>query len=171
MFINKFLKKIAVIQKQNKISVSYLQEGADFVDFILLNLEAGANIEKSFFQAVSHLESGLLKKQTQKIFTLCSIGFSFGEAINHILAEGHCDTVFKEILENLSLSLKLGSSLTQILNHLSFHFRLVAISRLEEMANEAPIKMIFPLVVFIFPIIFILLGAGAIESLVRSFSF
>ena len=102
---------------------------------------------------------------------LCHIGLSFGEAVNHTLADDEPELVLRDILENLSLSLKLGSPLIQILNHLSFHFRLMATCRLEELANEAPVKMIFPLVIFIFPVIFILLGSGAIESLVRSFNF
>jgi len=161
-----------MILKKNKIiSIYQLQKGADFVDFILLNLEAGSNLEQSFIHAVSNLEGSLLKQSAQKILTHCQIGLSFGESINHILTLEETELVLKEILENLSLSLKLGSPLIQILNHLSFHFRLVATSRLEELAHEAPVKMIFPLVIFIFPVIFILLGAGALENLVRSFNF
>ncbi len=134
-------------------------------------MEAGGNIEQSFQQATKNLENGALKDESQKILTLCQIGFSFGESINYILTNRECSSALKEILENLSLSLKLGSPIIQILNHLGHHFRFIAISRLEELANEAPVKMIFPLVFLIFPIIFILLGSHAIENLIRSFNF
>lgn len=159
------------LKNKQKANIQQLQEGADFVDFILLNLEAGANIEQSFFSALNNLEKSPLKQNAQKIWTLCQIGLSFGEAINHMMTSEMSDLVLREILEKLSLSLKLGSPLIQILNHLSFHFRLLATSRLEELASEAPVKMIFPLVVFIFPVIFLLLGAGAIENLMSSFNF
>lgn len=166
-----FLLKIKKNFSSQKISIQELQKCADFIDFILLNLEAGANIEQSFFHAVHNMETGLLKQNSQKILTLCQIGFSFGEAINHFLLEKKTNSVLTELLENLSLSLKLGSPLIQVLNHLGIHFRLIAATRLEELANEAPVKMIFPLVIFIFPVIFILLASGAIENLVRSFNF
>ena len=156
---------------KNSIPLYDYYEGADFIDFILLNLDAGLNIEHSYFQSSQNLEVGELKKNTQKILTLCAIGFSFGESIEIVVKENNISSVFKEILENLSLSLKLGSPLAPILNHLALHFRLLATSRLEEIASEAPIKMIFPLVIFIFPVIFILLGSGAIENLIRSFNF
>lgn len=171
MAIKYFFLKHLNLKPKKSISIKEFQEGADFIDYILLNLEAGTHVEQSFFQAIDNIEPGLLKKCSQHILKLCRLGFSFGEAINQVLALHTTGPVLYEILENLSLSLRLGSPLIQILNHLSFHFRLLATSRLEELANEAPVKMIFPLVIFIFPVIFILLGSGAIENLVRSFNF
>ncbi|MES2615766.1 MAG: type II secretion system F family protein [Bdellovibrionota bacterium] len=172
MSITQFFKKNLLNRKvQSQISIKQLQECADFIDFILLNLEAGSNIEQSFLHASNNLHPGALKQGAQKILTLCQLGFSFGESLKQILQEKDCELVLRELLENLSLSLKLGSPLIQVLNHLGIHFRLIASSRLEELANEAPIKMIFPLVIFIFPVIFILLASGAIENLVRSFNF
>jgi tight adherence protein C len=156
---------------KNNLNIKNLQEGADFLDFILLNLEAGANIQQSFFQAAQNLDSGVFKKQAQKINGFCQIGFSFAESLHSGLQNESINPVLKEILENLALSLKLGTPLIQILSHLSFHFRVTASSRLEEIGNKAPVKMIFPLVLFIFPAIFILLGSGAIESLLHSFNF
>lgn len=156
---------------KQKTSILQLQEAADFVDFILLNLEAGINIEQSFFQAANNLEKGELKKGAEKMLALCRIGFSFGEALNFVLNTKNFDASLKELLENLSLSMKLGSPLVKVLHQQGLHFRLIAAARLEELANEAPVKMIFPLVLFIFPVIFILLASGAIENLVRSFHF
>jgi tight adherence protein C len=164
-------KKYLLKLKKNSFPISEYYEGADFIDFMLLNLEAGSNIEHAFFQASSNLEPGLLKKQTQKVIALSNIGLSFGEAMEAVLKEEQLLFVFKELLENLTLSLKLGSPLAQILNHLSLHFRLLATSRLEEVAAEAPVKMIFPLVLFIFPVIFILLGSGAIQKLIQALNF
>ena len=136
-----------------------------------MNLESGLNVEHAFRQALMNLESGRLKSQGGKILSLCGIGFSFGQALKKSLSQFQFDQTLVEILENILLALKLGSPLIKILQHLSFHFRIQASSRLEVLANEAPIKMIFPLVIFIFPVIFILLGSGAIENLIRSFHF
>ncbi len=107
----------------------------------------------------------------KKVLALCNMGYSFRESLQQISAIPVTNMIFKEISINLSLSLKLGSPLVTILSHLGNHFRLSACTRLEEIASEAPIKMIFPLVLFIFPVIFILLGAPALENLIVSFQF
>lgn len=156
--------------KRNQSKIRDYQEAAEFLDFVLLNLESGTNLEKAFFQGSQNLESTSLKLKTQKMKRICQLGFSFGQSIEILLKDSQNDSVLKDILENISLNLRLGSSIRVTLQHLSLNFRMMAITRLEELANEAPIKMIFPLVIFIFPVIFILLGAGAIENLVHSFN-
>lgn len=164
----KFFNIKSLKQKQTP-SIAQWQMGADFIDYILLNLDSGQNIESSFFQGAQHLPEGKLLSSIVTLQNFRRIGFSFSETIEQFLTQPQDDLALKDILENIQLSLKLGTPLSPILTHLSFHFRLLATSRLEELGNEAPVKMIFPLVLFIFPVILILLSAGAIENLLKSF--
>jgi tight adherence protein C len=152
-------------------SLDQLQNCADFADYILLNLESGHSLEHSFFQGATQFDAGTLKCSVLKIYTSRHSGLSFTDSISDFLKNHRENDAFHEILENLKLSLKLGSPLIPILNHLSYHFRLLATTQLEELGNRAPVKMIFPLVIFIFPVILILLSAGAIENLLQTFYF
>jgi tight adherence protein C len=157
------------VSKKNS-HIKSLREGAELIDYMILSLESGSNIQSAFFQASQNLNSCEIKENCNKIQTLCLLGMSFRQAIQRSLTENE-NTVFKEILENIDISLQFGSPIMQILNYLSMHLRCTALARFEELAAQAPIKMIFPLVIFIFPVIFILLGAGALKDLMDSLNF
>jgi tight adherence protein C len=76
-----------------------------------------------------------------------------------------------KIIENMIISLKLGTSLQKNLTELSKNMRTQANLKLDEITAQAPVKMVFPLVFFIFPVIFILLSSGSIQDLIRSLRF
>lgn len=136
----------------------------------MLYLEAGAHVEHAFFESSKHLKWRSQQEIINKIFSSCKLGFSFRESLEIELKRQNENSFLREIIETINLSLKMGTPLVKTLSHLSFYFRMTAITRLEELAGEAPIKMILPLVLFIFPVIFILLGAGAVENLIKSIS-
>ncbi len=54
---------------------------------------------------------------------------------------------------------KMGTPLGKILRILSTQMRTERSQRAEKLANETPVKMLFPLIVFIFPTVFIIIFA------------
>src|SRR5690606_20026233 len=64
---------------------------------------------------------------------------------------------------------RLGVSLSRVLRVQSDQLRTQRMQRAEEAAMQTPIKMVFPLVFFIFPTIFVVLLGPAIIQLVTNF--
>jgi len=143
---------------------------AELIDYMILGLESGCSIGQAFFLAANNLPDCQTKSHCQEIFVLCQLGYSFRQAIEKVLAR-KTDPIFNELLENLAVAIQFGAPLKKTLHGLSLYFRSSAFSHFEKTAAEAPIKMIFPLVIFIFPVIFILLGAGALRNLIESLHF
>ena len=70
--------------------------------------------------------------------------------------------IFSDFLLSLRIS-QLGVSIAKILRIQSEQMRVKRRQRAEEKANQAPVKMLFPMVFLIFPALFIiLLGPAAL---------
>ena len=170
-FLNNLRKiKLKPSNKFKKNDVYALNVTADFIDIILLYLEAGSNIYHSFGHAAHCYLDENIKKHTNETLLKYSMGCSFIESLKHSIGQNN-NQIYDEMIENIILSLQLGTSLKANLSELSMNMRIRANLRLEEVASQAPVKMIFPLVFFIFPVIFILLGSGSIQDLIRSLRF
>ncbi len=156
--------------EEKKYPPCTLHAAADFIDILLLHLEAGSNIYHSFGQAALCSLDDNIKKYTHETLSKYSMGSSFIESLQYSI--GHKNNqIYDEIIESIVLSLQLGTSLKANLSQLSVNMRIRANLNLEEVISQAPVKMIFPLVFFIFPVIFILLGSGSIQDLIRSLRF
>ena len=143
---------------------------ADFLDIILLNLESGKNIYQSFEKAALFTLNENIKKCADEVLTRYSVGSTFSASLQNSTYKSN-NPFYNEMIENMLLSIQLGTSLEKNLFELSKNMRSQANLKLEEVATQAPVKMVFPLVFFIFPVIFILLGSGSIQDLIRSLRF
>ena len=65
---------------------------------------------------------------------------------------------------------QMGTSIGQVLRVQSEQMRIRRRQRAEEIANQAPVKMIFPLVLCILPTLFIVIMGPAAIQLYESFS-
>jgi tight adherence protein C len=63
----------------------------------------------------------------------------------------------------------LGVSIGQIMRNLAIEMRKRRRAHAEERAQRAPIKLLFPLIFFIFPAMFVILLAPAVFSLLKAF--
>ena len=170
-FIKNFKKmKLKYFVKNKKHYVHRLHAAADFIDFMLLYLEAGNNIYHSFGHAAQCTLDTNIKQYANESLLRYSMGCSFIESLQHPIGRKN-NQIYDELIENIILSLQLGTSLKATITELSLNLRTRANLRLEENVSQAPVKMIFPLVFFIFPVIFILLGSGSIQDLIRSLRF
>lgn len=139
----------------------------EFIDYISLFLESGHHIQEAFLLATMNLPEGNFRLQCFEVIKWVELGFSFGRALMSSIEKNLCP-IARDVFESLSISLKLGTKVSKTLAQLSAQFRLNMIARLEALAHEAPIKMIFPLVIFIFPVIFTLLGTKTFLNFLQS---
>jgi len=72
-------------------------------------------------------------------------------------------------VESLIQADQLGVSLGNVLRNQSDQMRIIRRQRVQEQAMKAPIKMLFPMLLFIFPCIFVIILAPAIIQLMTAF--
>jgi tight adherence protein C len=68
------------------------------------------------------------------------------------------------VVNAFTLAFKTGASLVPTLKTLSEQFRVERMQLAEKMANEAPVKLLIPIVLFIFPTVFIILFGPIVLS-------
>jgi len=155
-------------KKVNHFSFINIQYVAEWIDYFTISVSSGAPVFESFQLATIHMQDCDLKKTCIRVCSHVQLGSSFSQALTLFMKEVKC-SLTKEIFEKILLCIRLGTPIARHMELLSVSLRQKALSSLEELAGQAPIKMIFPLVLFIFPAIFILLGSGALRDLLLLF--
>ena len=128
-----------------------------YLDFITLCVEAGLNLQGALGQAMEKASPGPLRNEFGIVLRDLRAGLSRADALRRM-----ADRLdIKEITGFVSAIIqaeKMGSSLAAILRIQSEQRRSERFQRAEKLAMEAPIKLIGPLIIFIFPVTFIVLG-------------
>lgn len=147
------------------------QQLIEFIDYMIMGLEIGNNLNISFQYAAENISCRHMREEAHSVLSYNHLGMSFSDALVFASTQRNMSVPFQELVDAISLSTRYGSPLLEGLIQLNSQLRSRVILRLEELASEAPVKMIFPLVFFVFPVIFILLGAGALRNLADSLRF
>jgi tight adherence protein C len=128
-----------------------------FLDFITMAVEAGMNLSGAFAQAVDKGPDGPLRVELQKVLRDVKAGMSRMDAIR-AMAERLDVREIHSFASALAQAERTGASLGQTLRIQADQRRVERFQRAEKLALEAPVKLVFPLVAFIFPTTFIVLG-------------
>ncbi len=143
------------------------QIAINFIEYLLICLEAGEHIQSAFFLSIQQVDKSLFQKECLKVLKKYELGDSFNEALSNCAKKTE-SKLCQEIFDTIQTGLQLGTQLTKIIKEMSIQLRLQSKTYLEKLAHEAPIKMIFPLVIFIFPVLFTLLGTKTLLNFVQS---
>jgi tight adherence protein C len=127
----------------------------DMIDLLIVTIEAGLGILASMRVASETLRDPLgqelrLTLQEQRM------GLSVGEAISSLGRRADCSNM-RIFVRALTQGEKLGVSIGKTMRDLAEEMRKRRKASAEERAQKMPIKMLFPLLFFIFPAIFIVL--------------
>jgi tight adherence protein C len=127
----------------------------EMIDLLVVTIEAGLGILASMRVAAETLRDPLgqelrLTLQEQRM------GLSVGEAIES-LGRRADSTNMRIFVRSLTQGEKLGVSIGTTMRNLASEMRKRRRAMVEEAAQKMPIKMLFPLAIFIFPAIFIVL--------------
>jgi pilus assembly protein TadC len=112
--------------------------------------------------------SGILSGEFHICLEEIRLGKTRKEALSGIKERLEFDEI-KSLINNILQAEKLGISIVQVLRVKSAEERDKRKQRAEEAAMKAPIKILFPLVLFIFPSIFIVLLGPAVIQLMNGF--
>ncbi len=128
-----------------------------FLDFITMSVEAGLNFTGGLRQAMERGPKGALHNEFAIVMRDIRSGLSRADALQRMadrLGIKDVTTFVRAVVQ----AERLGSSLKKTLQVQSEQRRNERFQRAEKMAMEAPIKLIAPLIMFIFPVTFIVLG-------------
>jgi tight adherence protein C len=127
-----------------------------YLDIITLCVEAGLNMQGAMNQAVDKGPNGVLRNEFQRVLRDIRAGKPRAEALRHMAVRLNqaCATNFvSAVIQAEAVGMNLGP----ILRAQADQRRVERFLRAEKLAMEAPVKMLFPLIAFIFPCTFIVL--------------
>ncbi len=126
------------------------------LDLLTLSVEAGLDFAAAIGKVVEKGRKGPLRDELAITLKELKLGKTREEALRNLGAR--CELVtLSSFVHALIQADKMGTSLGKILRILSTQMRIERTQRAEKLANEAPVKLLLPLIGFIFPTIFIML--------------
>lgn len=128
-----------------------------YLDFITMAVEAGLNFTGALNQAMQKGPRGALYNEFGILTRDIRSGLSRADALHRMsdrLGIKDVTTFIRAVVQ----AERLGSSMKKVLQVQSEQRRNERFQRAEKMAMEAPIKLVAPLIMFIFPVTFIVLG-------------
>jgi len=136
----------------------------DMMDLLLVSVEAGLGFDMAL-KRVADTMPGVLSLEIKNALEEIRLGRSRNEALRNIVRRtGVAD--LSSFVGAIIQSEELGSNIAQTLRIQADSLRQKRRQRAEEQAMKAPIKMLFPLIFFIFPTLFIvILGPALIQIL------
>jgi tight adherence protein C len=141
----------------------------DALDLLAVSVEAGMGFDAAISKLIDHMEGPLIDE-----FGLALSEMRVGEARQDALKKLSARVDSPELsafVRAIIQADQLGISLGRILRVQAVDTRLKRQAAAEEKAMKAPIKMLFPTVLFIFPAMFIVVLGPALISLGKLFGF
>ncbi|MDR6124602.1 tight adherence protein C [Bacillus sp. SLBN-46] len=144
-----------------------LREFPDILDLLTVSLEAGLGFDAAITKVVAKKE-GPLAMELHRCLEEIRLGKTRREALSGIKERLEVDEI-KAFIGSVLQAEKLGIGMVQVLRVIANEVREQRKQRAEETAMKAPIKMLFPLVLFIFPSLFIVLLGPAVIQFIETF--
>ena len=149
-FINGFIKSAINTRKRKA-----LKELPDFIDLLTINLEAGLGFDLAL-KRILEKEDGVITQEFKKYLREIEIGNSRKVALENLASRLEIEAI-NMVTKSIVQAEDLGVSIVKVLRVQSIELRAKRKDGAEEQAMKAPIKILFPLLLFIFPVIFIVL--------------
>lgn len=128
-----------------------------FLDFIVMTVEAGMNITGGIEQATQKGPPGPLAQEFTRLLRDLRSGLPRAEALRR-MSDRMDMTQISSFTGTLIQADRVGASLGMTLRAQASQRREERFLRAEKMALEAPVKMMLPLVMFFFPLVFLVLA-------------
>ena len=138
-----------------------------FLDYITMSVEAGLNLAGALNQAIEKGPEGPLRNEFYTVVRDLRAGLQRSEALRRMETRLQLPAITSFVSAVIQAE-KMGSGLAPTLRSQAEQRRIERFQRAEKMAMEAPVKLIFPLVMFIFPITFIVLGFPIVTKIMGS---
>lgn len=158
-FLTRSIKKRKILMEQQL---------PDVLDLLSVSVEAGLGFEQAINHITSSMEGPLIDEFTVT-YREMSMGRTRKDALT-LLGE-RCDIEeIKNFAGALAQASQLGISIKNVLRSQASAMRQARRAKVQEKAMKVSVKMLFPMMMFIFPVIFIILLGPAIVNVLQVFS-
>jgi tight adherence protein C len=128
-----------------------------YLDYITMAVEAGLNMTGAINQAMEKGPAGPLKHEFYLVVRDLRSGLPRADALRRMEMRMQMSEITSFVGTSIQAE-KMGARLGVALKSQAEQRRNERFQRAEKQAMEAPVKLIFPLLVFIFPLTFLILG-------------
>ena len=137
---------------------------ADALDMLTVCVEAGQGFDSALMHVARSVE-GPVAGEFSRVLAEIQIGKSRSDAFSSLSARTKV-TEIRTFVTALVQADRLGLPIGSVLREQSVQMRLIRRQRAEEQAQKVPVKILFPMLLFIFPALFIVvIGPGAIRMI------
>lgn len=158
------------LKQQLRVRHLRIRRALPFVmDLLTLSVEAGMDFMTALQRNVERRRIDALSEELITVIREIQLGKTRREALRDMSERVNLPDL-RSVVNALCQADELGVSIGSILRIQSDQIRQRRFERAEKLANEAPVKMLFPLLFFIFPAVFlILLGPIVSKILAQGF--
>ena len=139
----------------------------DALDLLCISVEAGLAFDLAL-QRVTQKWNDALSREFQRVLSDMRLGRTRREALKDLAQRTGVEDV-QTFTAAVIQADQLGVSMANILRLQSDQMRIRRRQRAEALAQQAPIKMLFPMVFLIFPALFVVILGPAVPRLMRAF--
>lgn len=159
--------KFFLTMRIRKRQVAIQKELPDILDLLTVSIDAGLGFDAALFRVVEKFE-GKLSDELRTTLQEIQMGKSRREALRDLGQRTGVDDLLTFVGSMIQAD-QLGVSISKVIRTQAEQVRLKRRQRIEEKAMKAPVKMLIPLIFFIFPTIFIVLLGPAMLKLMKLF--
>ena len=153
--------------KAKKRQLEIQQALPDALDMMSICVDAGLGFEAAI-QKVANQSSTALAFELRRVISEMRVGVPRSEALRHLADRTDVADV-SSFVGVLIQADQLGIAIRDVLVSQSVQMRIQRRQRAQEAAGKAPIKMMFPMVLFIFPALFMVILGPAVPRLMGAF--
>lgn len=134
----------------------------DTLDLLTISVEAGLGFDAALAKVVKNYP-GPLAEEFSRVLHEVQIGVTRKDALKNLVERTDVSEL-RSFITSIIQAEALGVSITNVLRVQASEMRLKRRQKAEEIAQKAPVKIVFPLIICIFPAIFVaIVGPGVIR--------
>ncbi len=158
-----FLPQLWLRSKVNKRQTEIIKTLPDALDLMSICVEAGLGFDQSMVQVADKWAENELAKGFKRVIREIQLGTSRKEALRNMAENMEVPDV-TSFTGAIIQADQLGVSISKVLTVQAEQMRVKRRQRAQEKAQKAPVKMMIPMVLLIFPTLWlVLLGPAAIQ--------
>lgn len=138
-----------------------------FLDVLVLIMKAGLNFTAALEQAASSMRHGPVQQEFSRYLRESRAGLARRSALDRLAARVSLPAV-TNFVAAVAQAEQTGGSLGEVLTDQAKQRRQERFLRAEKLANQAPVKMLFPLIALLFPTTFIIIGFPIVIQLLEA---
>ena len=150
-----------------KRQAKFAKEFPFFLDVLVLGMKAGLTFAAAIEQAIGFLPEGPVRQEFSRYLRETRTGVSKRIALDRLSARVVIPAV-TNFTASVAQAEETGGSLGDVLADQARQRRSERFLRAEKLANQAPVKMLFPLFALLFPVTLIIIGFPIVIQLVDS---